>query len=108
MQGSSAQLLLLPRFRDLPVAGCRFAKRPALMESKDSKKTIKTYNKLAQTLLEFQALWHRAWLQSVENSKAQLQATLLAEHQSTGEGAGRGSARLQCSNTGSPACHCQT
>ena len=58
------------------------------MEAKESKKTIRTYNRLAQTLLEFERLWHTAWLRSVENSKAQLQATLLAEHPQTGGWAG--------------------
>ena len=37
-----------------------------------------------QTLLEFEALWHQAWLQSIDNAKAQLQATLLAENPLTG------------------------
>lgn len=54
------------------------------MDSKDSKRTIRTYNRLMQALMEFQELWHHAWLQSVENSKAQLQATLLAEAPDTG------------------------
>lgn len=54
------------------------------MDSKDSKRTIRTYNRLMLALMEFQGLWHHAWLQSVENSKAQLQATLLAEAPDTG------------------------
>jgi hypothetical protein len=37
-----------------------------------------------QALLEFEGLWHHAWLQSVENAKAQLQATLLADNPQTG------------------------
>lgn len=68
------------------------------MEAKDSKRAIRTFNRLAQTLLEYQHLWHGAWLRSVEASKAQLQATLLAEHLQTGEGPrcwGRGYAGRQ-------------
>ena len=61
-----------------------FAQRRELMAAKDSKKAIKLYNKLAQALLEYEALWHQAWLRSVENAKAQLSATLLGQHPQTG------------------------
>ena len=63
----------------------RFKALPALLAAKDSKRAIRTYNRLAQTLMEFEAMWHRAWLHSVDEAKAQLQATLLTQHPDTGE-----------------------
>ena len=62
----------------------RFQRREALMAARDSKRVIRTYNRLAQALLEFEGLWHQAWLRSVDNAKAQLQATLLTQHPETG------------------------
>ncbi|PSC73956.1 flagellar outer dynein arm heavy chain gamma [Micractinium conductrix] len=62
----------------------RFREREAVLAAKDSKRTIRTYNRLAQALIEFEALWHQAWLRGVDNAKAQLQATLLTEHPETG------------------------
>ncbi|KAI3432720.1 hypothetical protein D9Q98_004263 [Chlorella vulgaris] len=90
-----------PRARNAPpVAGCilwarhllcrveapmqRFRAHPALLASKESKKAIRTYNRLCQALLEYEALWHAAWLRSVDAAKAQLQATLLTQHPETG------------------------
>lgn len=83
-----------------PVAGCiawsrhllrrveapmaRFRSRDALLAARDSRKAVRTYNRLCQALLEFEALWHAAWLRSVDNARAQLAATLLTEHPDTG------------------------
>ena len=74
----------------------RFQGREALMAARDSKRVIRTYNRLAQALLEFEGLWHQAWLRSVDNAKAQLQATLLTQHPETGELAGLGDWRAGC------------
>lgn len=46
------------------------------MASKESKKIIKSYNRLAQTLLEFEALWNAAYLRSTEALQTQLQAPI--------------------------------
>lgn len=43
-----------------------------------------------QALLEFEGLWHQAWLRGIDNAKAQLQATLLAQDPASGAGWGRG------------------
>jgi len=40
----------------------RFARIRALMGSRESKRVIRLYNQVAKTLLEFQMLWHAAWL----------------------------------------------
>ena len=55
------------------------------MASKDSKKTIRAYNRLAQALLEFEALWHAAWVRSADAAAAALHAPLLARHPKTGK-----------------------
>lgn len=44
---------------------------------KESKKIIRTYNKVSMALLEYEAIWFDAWTRSVESSKAGLNATLL-------------------------------
>ena len=40
----------------------RFARNKALMAGKESKRVIRQYNRVAKTLVEFEALWHAAWL----------------------------------------------
>lgn len=40
----------------------RFAGNRALMSSKESKRVIRLYNRVAKALVEFEALWHAAWL----------------------------------------------
>jgi dynein heavy chain len=55
------------------------------MATKESKKIVKTYNKVAKALIEFETLWHQAWLRSIEQCKAGLAAPLLVQHPETGE-----------------------
>ena len=50
----------------------------------DSKKIIKTYNKVARTLVAFEYLWYEAWCRSVDTAKAGLQATLIIRHPDDG------------------------
>lgn len=40
----------------------RFAANKALMGAKESRRTVKLYNRVAKALVEFEALWHAAWL----------------------------------------------
>lgn len=63
----------------------QFEKVKSIMGTKESRRTIKTYNRLLRTLLEFEALWHQAWLMSAESVKAGLSATLLVRHPDTGQ-----------------------
>lgn len=42
-----------------------------------------------QALLEFEGLWHQAWLRGIDNAKAQLQATLLVQDPASGAQCGR-------------------
>ena len=57
-----------------------FETNPAVLGSRDGKKIVKMYNKLARTLVAFEYLWYRAWTESIENARAGLQATLLIRH----------------------------
>ena len=54
-----------------------------LMTTKESKKIVKTYNKLARTHRRVRDLWHLAWSKSIEQAKAGLQATLIIRHPQT-------------------------
>lgn len=60
-----------------------FSQNKGIMTSKESKRIIRTYNRVARALIEFEALWHDAWKGSIEYSKAGLQATLLVKHPET-------------------------
>lgn len=56
-----------------------------LMQSKDRNMTnsFKLYNRLAQTLLEFQELWHRSWTRSANSFLTSLEGPVLILHPST-------------------------
>mgnify|MGYP002042673385 CR=1 FL=1 len=60
----------------------KFQQNKNLMQTKESKKIVKTYNRIARTIVEFETLWHLAWSKSIEQSKAGLQATLIIRHPS--------------------------
>ena len=62
----------------------KFATNEAIMRTKESKRTVKTYNVVAKALVAFETLWLQAWKKSIESSKAGLQATLIVRHPETG------------------------
>ena len=64
----------------------RFAENKALMASKDSKRIVRTYNRVAKALIEFETLWTQAWIRSIESAKAGLQSTLIVRHPTSGAG----------------------
>ena len=73
--------LLLRRIED-PMR--RFKAHSSLMQnSKDAKKIVKMYNKVARALIEFETLWHNAWTKSIEAARSGLQATLIVRHPRT-------------------------
>jgi len=47
---------------------------------KESKKTIRTYNKMACALIEYDTLWHHACYKSIEATKSCMQATIIIRH----------------------------
>jgi dynein heavy chain len=61
----------------------QFRNHPELMELKDSKKAVKVYNKIARTVVEFEALWELAWVRGIEAAKSGLQSTLIVRHPQT-------------------------
>ncbi|CAD7698753.1 unnamed protein product [Ostreobium quekettii] len=61
-----------------------FADNKIIMSTKESKRIVKTYNKVARALVEFETLWHQAWMKYIDQSKAGLQSTLLIRHPDTG------------------------
>lgn len=54
-----------------------------LTDSKDGRKSVKVYNKIARTIVEFETLWHIAWVKGVETAKSGLQSTLIVRHPQT-------------------------
>jgi dynein heavy chain len=61
-----------------------FASNQNIMNTKESKRIVKTYNHVAKALVEYETLWHQAWLRSIESSKVGLQATLIVRHPENG------------------------
>jgi dynein heavy chain len=56
----------------------KFATTDTVMNNpKESKKIIRTYNKVSLALVEYEQIWVEAWKRGVESSKAGLNATLL-------------------------------
>ncbi|KAI9220476.1 dynein heavy chain and region D6 of dynein motor-domain-containing protein [Blastocladiella britannica] len=54
-----------------------FEKHTSVLQSSDAKKHVKNYNRIARALIEFELLYHQAWLGTVDQAKVGLQATLL-------------------------------
>ena len=53
---------------------------PTVLASKESKRIVRAYNKVAKTLVAFEYLWYEAWSKSVDAAKAGLRATLIVRH----------------------------
>jgi dynein heavy chain len=68
---------------ELPMA--RFAANAQLMAARESRRTVRLYNRVARALVEFEALWHAAWLKGIDAHKAGLAAPLLVRHPDTGQ-----------------------
>nr|XP_013808177.1 PREDICTED: dynein heavy chain 5, axonemal isoform X2 [Apteryx mantelli mantelli] len=62
-----------------------FQQHPAVLQTADGKRITRNYNKVAKVLLEFEVIYHRAWLQQIELTKTGLQASLLVKSPETGE-----------------------
>eukprot|EP00002_Diphylleia_rotans_P021973 TRINITY_DN428_c1_g1_i1.p1 TRINITY_DN428_c1_g1~~TRINITY_DN428_c1_g1_i1.p1 ORF type:complete len:4548 (+),score=958.95 TRINITY_DN428_c1_g1_i1:229-13872(+) len=63
----------------------KFQENKSVMASKEAKKIIKVYNRVARALIEFETLWYLAWVKSVDAAKSALQATLIIRHPDNGK-----------------------
>uniref|UniRef100_A0A8D0U4X3 AAA+ ATPase domain-containing protein n=1 Tax=Sus scrofa TaxID=9823 RepID=A0A8D0U4X3_PIG len=57
-----------------------FQQHPTVLQTAEAKPVIRSYNRVAKVLLEFEVLYHRAWFQQVR-----LEASLLVKAPGTGE-----------------------
>ncbi|XP_006736116.1 LOW QUALITY PROTEIN: dynein heavy chain 5, axonemal-like [Leptonychotes weddellii] len=62
-----------------------FQQHPTVLQTAEAKPVIRNYNRVAKVLLEFEVLYHRAWLQQVEEIHIGLGASLLVKAPRTGE-----------------------
>ncbi len=58
----------------------QFEANQNVLAGRDAKRIIKMYNKVARTLVAFEFLWYKAWVQSIDQAKTGLQATLIIRH----------------------------
>lgn len=63
----------------------QFELQKNIMSTKDAKRIIKMYNKVARTLIAFEFLWFKAWIQSIDQARIGLQATLIIRHPDDGK-----------------------
>ncbi|XP_054207919.1 dynein axonemal heavy chain 5 isoform X7 [Homo sapiens] len=62
-----------------------FQQHPAVLSTAEAKPIIRSYNRMAKVLLEFEVLFHRAWLRQIEEIHVGLEASLLVKAPGTGE-----------------------
>ncbi|XP_069898297.1 dynein axonemal heavy chain 5 [Dipodomys merriami] len=62
-----------------------FQQHPSVLRTAQAKPIIRMYNRTAKILLEFEVLYHRAWLQQIEEIHIGLEASLLVRAPGTGE-----------------------
>ncbi|XP_008567303.1 PREDICTED: dynein heavy chain 5, axonemal, partial [Galeopterus variegatus] len=62
-----------------------FQQHPTVLRTAEAKPIIHSYNKIARVLLEFEVLYHRAWLQQIKEIHIGLEASLLVKAPGTGE-----------------------
>jgi dynein heavy chain len=63
----------------------KFETNQNVLASQDAKKIIRVYNKVARMLVAFEYLWYQAWVQSIDQAKTGLQATLIVRHPHDGK-----------------------
>ncbi|XP_078222058.1 dynein axonemal heavy chain 5 isoform X3 [Callithrix jacchus] len=56
-----------------------FQQHPAVLSTAEAKPIIRSYNRMAKVLLEFEVLFHRAWLRQIEEIHVGLEASLLVK-----------------------------
>ncbi|GCB63443.1 hypothetical protein scyTo_0004418 [Scyliorhinus torazame] len=72
-------------FRRIQEPMLLFEQRPGALQKEDARWIIHSYNKVARVLLEYEVLYHRAWMQQMDTVQFGFQASLLVKHPDTGE-----------------------
>ena len=62
-----------------------FKTNAALMATKEAKKVVKVYNKIARTIIEYETLWLVAWTKGIGSAKSGLLATLIVGDSESGK-----------------------
>lgn len=62
----------------------KFQENAAIMSTAESKKTIRSYNRIARTLVSYEGMWEQAWAASIDSAKTGLQAPLIVRHPDDG------------------------
>ncbi|XP_078698147.1 dynein axonemal heavy chain 5-like [Branchiostoma floridae x Branchiostoma belcheri] len=62
-----------------------FKTKEDLMKTPDAKKIVRSFNKTAAVLMEFEMLYHRGWCRAVDAAKTGLNASLFVKHPETKE-----------------------
>ncbi|KAK3754858.1 hypothetical protein QZH41_011331 [Actinostola sp. cb2023] len=70
-------------FRRIHEPMVHFKNYPEVLKGEDAKRLIRSYNKMATVLVEFEVLYHRGWYRAVEAARSGLQASLLVRHPET-------------------------
>uniref|UniRef100_A0A8C8CZV8 AAA+ ATPase domain-containing protein n=1 Tax=Oncorhynchus tshawytscha TaxID=74940 RepID=A0A8C8CZV8_ONCTS len=60
-------------------------KNSEILSSPEGKDVVRMYNRTAAVFVEFELLYHRAWMREVSQLQYALQATLLVRHMDTGK-----------------------
>ncbi|OEH76364.1 dynein gamma flagellar outer [Cyclospora cayetanensis] len=58
---------------------------PSAIKTKEGKRAIKLYNRVAEALVEYELRWHQAWMDSVQTTAQAMNCSLLARDPSTGK-----------------------
>ncbi|GAB0187254.1 dynein heavy chain 8, axonemal [Grus japonensis] len=68
-----------------PVAGKILWKKSNILASSEGKAVVRLYNKIAYVLVEFEVVYHNAWMKEISQLQYPLQATIFACHPVTGK-----------------------
>ncbi|CAH1796663.1 unnamed protein product [Owenia fusiformis] len=69
--------------RKIEVPMMIFAEHPTVLKSEEAKKIVKKYNTVGRVLMEYELLYHRAWVKSIDAVNEALQVPVLVRHQDT-------------------------
>ncbi|XP_051710736.2 dynein axonemal heavy chain 8 isoform X1 [Oryctolagus cuniculus] len=62
-----------------------FFKNSEILSSSEGKAVIRQYNKISYVLVEFEVIYHTAWIREISQIQYALQATLFVRHPETGK-----------------------